>query len=209
MKTLLYGILLIILVGIGGLIYRNAVSHPMAPAGACPLDAKLCPDGSAVGRVAPACNFAPCPPPNVSVAGIVFALPGGYASTTLPDDSSVAAFVSEGVTPSQIVIHSYALATSSAQDVIYATAVGDASGAPVSPSAFSATTIGTRTYTFVVLGRSEGVIHAAYYLPVGGSVLRFDAIDQAADWTNPNLDISVLPADSALRAMLTTLQTDQ
>ncbi|MCU0679170.1 MAG: DUF333 domain-containing protein [Planctomycetes bacterium] len=28
---------------------------------ACTMDAKLCPDGSAVGRVAPDCEFAPCP----------------------------------------------------------------------------------------------------------------------------------------------------
>lgn len=28
---------------------------------ACTMDAKMCPDGSFVGRVAPDCNFAPCP----------------------------------------------------------------------------------------------------------------------------------------------------
>jgi len=28
---------------------------------ACTADARLCPDGSSVGRVAPECNFAPCP----------------------------------------------------------------------------------------------------------------------------------------------------
>lgn len=28
---------------------------------ACTMDAKICPDGSAVGRVAPNCEFAPCP----------------------------------------------------------------------------------------------------------------------------------------------------
>jgi hypothetical protein len=27
----------------------------------CPQDAKMCPDGSFVGRVAPSCAFAPCP----------------------------------------------------------------------------------------------------------------------------------------------------
>lgn len=30
---------------------------------ACTMDAKQCPDGSYVGRVAPNCEFAPCPPP--------------------------------------------------------------------------------------------------------------------------------------------------
>lgn len=28
---------------------------------ACTMDAKICPDGSAVGRVGPSCEFAPCP----------------------------------------------------------------------------------------------------------------------------------------------------
>jgi len=28
---------------------------------ACTTDAKICPDGSAVGRTGPACEFAPCP----------------------------------------------------------------------------------------------------------------------------------------------------
>lgn len=28
---------------------------------ACTLDAKICPDGSAVGRTGPNCEFAPCP----------------------------------------------------------------------------------------------------------------------------------------------------
>lgn len=29
---------------------------------ACTLDAKICPDGSSVGRIPPSCEFAPCPP---------------------------------------------------------------------------------------------------------------------------------------------------
>ena len=28
---------------------------------ACTMDAKICPDGSAVGRMPPDCEFAPCP----------------------------------------------------------------------------------------------------------------------------------------------------
>ncbi len=37
------------------------VDNPMEPAVACTMDAKMCADGSAVGRVAPDCQFAPCP----------------------------------------------------------------------------------------------------------------------------------------------------
>lgn len=32
-----------------------------APQVACSMEAKLCPDGSAVGRSGPKCEFAPCP----------------------------------------------------------------------------------------------------------------------------------------------------
>ncbi len=37
-----------------------AQANPDKPV-ACTADAKLCPDGSAVGRVGPNCEFAPCP----------------------------------------------------------------------------------------------------------------------------------------------------
>ena len=44
---------------------------------ACTLDAQLCPDGSAVGRVPPHCDFAPCPT-NVFCGGIAgIKCPGG------------------------------------------------------------------------------------------------------------------------------------
>lgn len=33
----------------------------------CTMDAKICPDGSSVGRVAPTCEFAECPLPNVQM----------------------------------------------------------------------------------------------------------------------------------------------
>jgi hypothetical protein len=37
------------------------VVNPADSAVACTMDAQICPDGSAVGRVAPDCQFAPCP----------------------------------------------------------------------------------------------------------------------------------------------------
>ncbi len=37
------------------------VANPADSAVACTMDAQICPDGSAVGRVAPDCQFAPCP----------------------------------------------------------------------------------------------------------------------------------------------------
>lgn len=38
---------------------------------ACTLEAKLCPDGSAVGRIGPSCEFAPCPTVGTMQSGIV------------------------------------------------------------------------------------------------------------------------------------------
>ena len=37
---------------------------------ACTMEAKLCPDGSSVGRVPPLCDFAPCPGAAVSKSGV-------------------------------------------------------------------------------------------------------------------------------------------
>ena len=59
-KSLLFGLIIILIVGIGGVLYRNAGEHSSQPI-ACPLDAKVCPDGSAVGRSGPSCEFASCP----------------------------------------------------------------------------------------------------------------------------------------------------
>jgi len=51
--------------GIAGNLETRCVDHKCIVAQrdivACTADAKLCPDGSAVGRVPPNCEFAPCP----------------------------------------------------------------------------------------------------------------------------------------------------
>jgi uncharacterized protein len=39
----------------------GCTGHPTCEPVACTADAKLCPDGSAVGRIGPDCEFAPCP----------------------------------------------------------------------------------------------------------------------------------------------------
>lgn len=38
---------------------------------ACPMDAKICPDGTTVGRVPPGCSFAPCPSASATAPGFV------------------------------------------------------------------------------------------------------------------------------------------
>ena len=215
MKSLFLGILLIIVLGIGGLVYRNAVEHPTQPI-ACPMDAKLCPDGSSVGRTGLSCTFPVCPSPNVSLSsvGIAFAVPSGFTNTNLTDSNSVAAYEipvdpssEESIANASIVIRRFAInASTTALTTIQQTAIGGASGMPVSVTSFTSTVLGTHRFTVVSIERFEGVIDTAYYLARNNDVLRFDAIDRGTDWTNPNLDISVLPAHSALTKLLMTLQ---
>lgn len=57
MKTFLaMALLLALLLAAGCVSQKN---------NACTMEAKLCPDGSAVGRSGPNCEFAPCPPANM------------------------------------------------------------------------------------------------------------------------------------------------
>ena len=212
MKSLLLGIALIIILGFGGLVYRNAVEHPNRPI-ACPMDALVCPDGTSVARTGLSCTFPACSPPNVTLAdiNIAFAVPEGFIAIALPDSASVATYEKDGPTPaepSHIIIRRFSiLASSTPLDVIKETAIGGTSGMPVPVTFFSSVNINRRQYTMVSIDRFEAVIDTAYYLVRGTDILRFDAIDRGVvDWTSPNLDITELPANVALRGLLTTLQ---
>ena len=50
--------IIIIVLGFFFIINRNKAPETVF----CTMDAKICPDGSSVGRVPPLCEFAPCPP---------------------------------------------------------------------------------------------------------------------------------------------------
>src|SRR3989338_1088510 len=205
MKGLFLGILLILIIGIGGFVYRNAVEHPMQSL-ECPIDTFHCPDGTSVSREGPSCTFSICSAPNVSLMniGISFAVPAGFTSSSLSDVGSVAAYslpvTDSSVSSASIIIRRYQIAASStALATIQQTAIGGTSGMPVSVTFFSSTILGNRRFTVVSIDRFEGVIDTAYYLALGTDVLRFDAIDRnVMNWTDPNLDISTLPAHSAL-----------
>lgn len=212
MKDLLLGILFIVIVGIGGLVYRNAVEHPSQPI-ACPMDAKVCPDGTSVGRTGSTCTFPACPLPNISLenVGISFAIPAGFFVREAPGTSGdvVAQYENTTVasTTARITLHRYIVdASSTPLAMIQKTAIGGTSGLPVSTTSFSSTVIGNRRFTVVMIDRFEGVIDTAYYFAREKDVLRFDAIDEHADWTNPSLDVSALPAHAALLKLLATLQ---
>ncbi len=66
MKTVLSLSILMVLLIAGCTQAPPAANNSSAPnqSAACPTDAKICPDGSAVGRVGPNCEFAPCPAVN-------------------------------------------------------------------------------------------------------------------------------------------------
>lgn len=212
MKSLFLGILLIILLGIGGLVYRNAVEYPPRPI-TCPMDSLTCPDGTRVSRTGNACVFETCPPPNISLseAGIAFALPEGFAPAEVPDAASVAAYDKTGDSwpaSASIIVRRYPIdASSTALATIQKTAINAASGLPVSPTSFTSTVLGNHRFTVVSIERFEAVVDVAYYLARGTDVLRFDAVDRTvANWTSPTLDTEALPAHAALRALLSTLQ---
>lgn len=211
MKNLFIGILLIVVIGVGGLVYRNAVEHPSRPI-ACPLDAKVCPDGSLVARVGESCVFQECPLPNVSLSdvGIAFAVPAGFAQTALVADAEIVVYSAEPTASStaSIRIRRYALAASSTvSDIIAQTAIDGASGMPVAATALTSAELGGRRYTVASIERFEGVVDTAYYLARGADVLRFDAVDTGVSgWAEPNLNVPALPAHAALLMLLSNLQ---
>ena len=189
------------------------MEHPSRPV-ACQADAKVCPDGTSVGRTEPSCTFPACPPPNVSLldTGIAYAVPEDFVIIALPDSASVVAYeMSDPVSIeplATIVIRRHAInASSTALATIQQTAIGGASGLPVPTTAYSSTVIGTKRFTVVNIERFEGVVDTAYYLARSTDVLRFDAIDrEVMNWTDVSLDISRLPANTSLRELLATLQ---
>lgn len=64
MKNLNVVIAAVFLIALLGFIWTLTLKKAEAPEQiACTMDAMICPDGSAVGRVGPNCEFAPCPEP--------------------------------------------------------------------------------------------------------------------------------------------------
>jgi hypothetical protein len=212
MKGLLTGIVLIVLIGIGGFLYRNALENSSQPV-ACPLDAEVCPDGTSVSRTGISCTFPACPPPNVvlSSINIALAVPSGFAAAALPDSASVAAYASASSTDAaSIVIRQYPItASSTALSVIQQTAINLTSGTTSPVTAFSSTVIGNHRFTVVRVEDFEGVVDIAYYLTRSNDVLRFDAVDtNVSQWADPTMDPSTLPGQAALRTLLQTMQGD-
>lgn len=219
MKTLLLGLAVILVLGIGGFIYRNVTEHSGPAATACTLEAKICPDGTSVGRTGPNCEFAACAAPNVEFAdkNFSFALPAGYQKGVQQPgaDGEVEGMLDfyEKATASStntITVYDFPIpAGKTANDVILANTELSPSGMkPESMDKFSPVFVNGKNYEEITIERFEGVVASAYYLARANDVLRFDIIERdVSNWTDANLVIDQLPGHTDLLRMLGTLQT--
>ena len=192
MKQLLLGIALIVLLGIAGFLYRNVMEHPR------PM---LITDAAQVHTP---------PRTDMAVEGLTYVLPSGFSA----DEHAIgaeptlrAAFVASST--ETIMIRDYPIPDGKkAEDVMLSSTQYQTSGKVAkSMKELSTLLINGQTFYSVVLERFEGQVHTAYYLPRTTDVLRFEAIDTGvANWTDSKLDVTTLPAQSALRQMLTTLE---
>ncbi len=72
MKSFVITILsLVLLIGIGVYYWTRDDSNLGEEQVFCTMDAKMCPDGSYVGRVAPNCEFAACPATSDTPSGMM------------------------------------------------------------------------------------------------------------------------------------------
>lgn len=217
MKQLLAGVALLFVVGFGAFLYRNTMERPGITAPVCTAEARLCPDGSSVGRDGPTCAFAPCAYPNVEIAeaGIAFAVPPEYAADErvfAGDPHRIAAFTkpSSSSTPQHtIVVRRYPIAEEeTADDVILAHTRYQPADEPAADfSRFSPLSIHGTAFRETVIERFEALVHSSYFLSRETDVLRFDIIEHdVMGWMEPNLNTRELPEHAALLRMLETLE---
>ena len=220
MKELLAGIVILFVVGFGSFLYRNTVERPgiIAAQPECTMEAKICPDGTSVGRTGPACEFAPCALPNIEIAnaGVSFAIPAGYAAdgnTYAADATFLAVFLKppHSVNPKHtIIVYRYEIPEGeTANEVILEnTRYQPADIAAEDFSQFRNLSVNGRTFRETTIERFEALVHTSYYLVRENDVLRFDITEHdVTDWMEPGLSIQALPEHAALLELLRTLQT--
>lgn len=221
MKQLFALVVILVVLGVGGFMYRNALEHPttsVTPAEtACTMEAKLCPDGTSVGRSGSECAFAPCKLPNAEDAAIhiAFAIPVGYVANgdAIGADETLRAVFdksSTGDIPHSIIIRDYAIPEGKkGEDVIIANTMFEPSGMTAkSMKEFKPIIINGKTYQTTVIERFEGQVHSAYYLIRAQDVLKFEVLEKdVKDWTSPTLKVDQLPEHKALQTLLATLQS--
>ncbi len=217
MKTLAAGVVLILLLGFAGFFYRNVAEQTATPQMACTLEAKICPDGSSVGRTGPSCEFAACPLPGVELqdAGLAFVIPADYAPDNAApgaDLATLASFVKPSLTggvPHVISVSRYQIPEGeTAEDVMLAhTRYQPADMQAEDFERFETVLINGKEFKGTVIERFEAQIQSAYYLARGADVLRFDVIEHdVVDWMEPALEVSKLPEHAAFLKMLGTIE---
>jgi hypothetical protein len=223
MKQLFFFVILLAVLGVAGFLYRATLEGPThatnMDATACPLDAKVCPDGSSVGRSGPSCQFAACALPNVEVpeAGIAFALPAGYRADENAygaDTSLLGAFIKDSLVgtstqPDTIIVKRYSIEEGGNANAVMLehTTYQESGEQPSSMDAFTPVIVNGRTYQMITIERFEGVVDVLYYLPRDTDVIRFEVVQHSvSNWTDPGLGIRSLPAVSALESLLATIQ---
>ena len=68
-NTILISIIILTILAAGGWYWYSQSKNQGGDIIGCPQDAKICPDGSAVGRTGPNCEFAACPNENIGSTG--------------------------------------------------------------------------------------------------------------------------------------------
>lgn len=217
MKQLAFFLVLITVLGVGGFLYRNVMEQPgQGNSTACTLEARICPDGTSVGRSGPDCAFAACPLPNIEIpeAGIAFVLPQGYTQILAGGPTQPLRIFSK---PSRSPSVEHALHISrydipegqTAEQVILAHTRYQPADMPAEDfSRFTNVTIAGKTYRVTVIERFEALVQSSYFLVRANDVIRFDVLEHdVSQWTDPELVVENLPEHQALIRLLGTLQS--
>ncbi len=226
MKQILIVIGVVLGVGVLGFVYRyniekaHVVVLPGGGAGqACTQEAKICPDGSAIGRTGPNCSFAACPLPSAELitasSTLDFVLPAGYVLDAHPSDPTILASYSQSssanaTTSSASTISIRAFAITSGQtpaQTMLAHTTFDPSGLQAtSTNQFKSVVKGRNTFYEIQIGRFEGQIQTAYYLYLPTQIIRFDITERGVEnWMDSKLNVGALPQHQAFLQMLATL----
>jgi hypothetical protein len=227
-KQLFFLVILLAVLGFAAFVYRSTLERPLhgtneSPTSvACTAEAKICPDGSSVGRTGPSCDFATCPFPNTEIpqAGIAFVAPAGYKVNpgAIGSDTSLIGVYEKAKLPGSdtqqdaIVVRRYPIpAGKDANSVMLAQTMYESSGMqPTSMQAFTPVIINGKTYQMIVVERFEAVVHVEYYLPRERDVLRFEALQHnVMNWSEPTLNVRSLKSVADLETMLGTLQSNE
>lgn len=220
MKQLFAGAIILFVVGIGSFLYRNTVERPGITVAqpACTMEARICPDGTSVGRTGPSCEFATCPLPNVEIpdAGVSFAIPEGYSADENAygtDIRLLAAFVKSSLSGNPqhtITVYRYEIPEGkTGNDVILEnTRYQPADLVAEDFSRFSDVSVSGKIFRETTIERFEALVRSSYYLVRENDVLRFDVTEHdVTGWMEPGLSIRDLPEHAKLLGLLRTLQT--